>query len=41
MWGIHYIKAQIPTDLKDVPDGPVIIEVIPNMTSSEHFWNSL
>ena len=41
MWGIHYIKAQIPTDLKDIPDGPVIIEVIPDIASSEHFWNAL
>ncbi|MEE2808465.1 MAG: 2-succinyl-5-enolpyruvyl-6-hydroxy-3-cyclohexene-1-carboxylic-acid synthase [Verrucomicrobiota bacterium] len=41
MWGIHYIKVKKPTDLNDIPNGPVIIEVIPNQESSEAIWNEL
>ncbi|HIG82788.1 MAG TPA: hypothetical protein EYG40_04935 [Verrucomicrobia bacterium] len=41
MWGINYINAQTHSDLNDIPDGPVIIEVVPDIESSEHFWREL
>ena len=41
MWGINYINAQSTDDLQNLPDGPVIIEIIPDNQSSEEFWKGL
>jgi 2-succinyl-5-enolpyruvyl-6-hydroxy-3-cyclohexene-1-carboxylate synthase len=41
MWGIQYIKALAPNDLNSIPQGPVIIEIIPDQESSEALWAQL
>jgi 2-succinyl-5-enolpyruvyl-6-hydroxy-3-cyclohexene-1-carboxylate synthase len=41
MWEIQYIKAFDPDDLNSIPQGPVIIEVIPDQESSESIWAQL
>ena len=41
MWDINYINAQSTVDLQNLPDGPVIIEIIPDTQSSEEFWKSM
>jgi hypothetical protein len=41
MWDINYINAQSSDDLQNLPDGPVIIEIIPDAQSSEEFWKGM
>ncbi len=41
MWGINYINAMTPNDLSNIPKGPTIIEIKPDLESSEVIWNKL
>jgi 2-succinyl-5-enolpyruvyl-6-hydroxy-3-cyclohexene-1-carboxylate synthase len=38
MWNIPYRKVIDPSDLVDLPDGALIIELIPDSDQSEGFW---
>ena len=37
-WGAHYTRVQ-ETGPLDLPDGPVVLEVVPDATESEAFWS--
>ncbi len=39
MWNIPYRRVVAPSDLVDLPDGALIIELIPDNDQSEEFWN--
>jgi 2-succinyl-5-enolpyruvyl-6-hydroxy-3-cyclohexene-1-carboxylate synthase len=38
MWGIDYRLCVQPGELKDLPSGPVLIEIRPNEEQSQAFW---
>lgn len=38
MWGCFYRQAATPQDLADLPEGAVIIEVLPDAAQTEAFW---
>ena len=41
MWGMAYICATEPDHINNLPDGPVLIEVIPNAEQTEAFYAAL
>lgn len=41
MWGMNYVQATAPEHLRDLPDGPVLIEVIPEAGQTEAFYASI
>ena len=41
MWGMNYVQATSPEHLRDLPDGPVLIEVIPEASQTEAFYASM
>ena len=41
MWGLGYIRATSPEDLRNVPDGAYLIEVIPDPEQTEAFYQAL
>lgn len=38
MWGLGYLKASHPDALEEIPDGPVLIEVIPDVDQTDVFY---
>ncbi len=41
MWGLDYILATQPEHLNDIPDGAVLVEVIPDADQTEVFYAAL
>ncbi|GEP41167.1 2-succinyl-5-enolpyruvyl-6-hydroxy-3-cyclohexene-1-carboxylic-acid synthase [Brevifollis gellanilyticus] len=41
MWGLSYVRATLPQDLHDLPDGAVMIEVIPDARQTETFYQAM
>ncbi|MEQ1750757.1 MAG: 2-succinyl-5-enolpyruvyl-6-hydroxy-3-cyclohexene-1-carboxylic-acid synthase [Prosthecobacter sp.] len=41
MWGMSYIRATEPEHLNDLPDGAVLIEVIPDAEQTEAFYAAM
>lgn len=41
MWGLGYVRATAPAHLADLPEGPVLIEVIPDAGQTEAFYASM
>jgi 2-succinyl-5-enolpyruvyl-6-hydroxy-3-cyclohexene-1-carboxylate synthase len=40
LWKLAYRRVTHPADLRDLPDGDVIIEVIPDAEQTEAFWQA-
>ena len=38
LWNVFYRRAQSPADLYDLPEGVVVIEVLPDERETEAFW---
>lgn len=41
MWGLSYVLATEPAHLEDLPDGAVMIEVVPNAKQTEAFYHAM
>ena len=41
MWGLDYQKVSSPVDLHQLPDGNVVVEVLPDEAQSEAVWEAL
>ncbi|MEN3941822.1 2-succinyl-5-enolpyruvyl-6-hydroxy-3-cyclohexene-1-carboxylic-acid synthase [Prosthecobacter sp. SYSU 5D2] len=41
MWGLNYLKITHPDELEDLPDGPVLIEVVPHEGQTESFYSAI
>jgi len=41
MWGLSYVLATDPSHLEDLPDGAVMIEVIPDADQTEAFYQAM
>jgi 2-succinyl-5-enolpyruvyl-6-hydroxy-3-cyclohexene-1-carboxylate synthase len=41
MWGLSYVRATKPEHLDDLPDGAVMIEVIPDADQTEAFYSAM
>jgi 2-succinyl-5-enolpyruvyl-6-hydroxy-3-cyclohexene-1-carboxylate synthase len=38
MWGLGYLKISHPDELEDLPDGPVLIEIVPDEKQTDAFY---
>lgn len=38
MWGLAYVQVTHPDQLEDLPDGPVLIEIIPDANQTDAFY---
>ncbi|SKB04370.1 2-succinyl-5-enolpyruvyl-6-hydroxy-3-cyclohexene-1-carboxylate synthase [Prosthecobacter debontii] len=41
MWGLGYLKVTHPDQLDDLPEGPLLIEVIPDAEQTDTFYSKL
>lgn len=41
MWGMGYVRATQPEHLQDLPEGAILIEVIPNAEQTEAFYAAM
>ena len=41
MWKIGYLRATDPSHLEQLPEGPIVIEVVPDAQQTEDFWAGL
>jgi hypothetical protein len=41
MWGMAYLRATEPGHLDDLPDGALLIEVIPDSLQTEAFYAAI